>query len=112
MAMTPQREAAASEMFEYGEALIAEKRSRPRDDMLSVVIHAELPDEETPSLTDGELSAFFSLLFSAGAETTRHAIAGAMLAFIERPDQLALLRDDQRLLSGAGCPPLNWLGDD
>jgi cytochrome P450 len=108
MAMTPQKGAAIGEMFEYGEALIAEKRSRPRDDMLSVVIHAELPDEETPSLTDGELSAFFSLLFSAGAETTRHAIAGAMLAFIERPDELALLRGDERLLPGAIEEILRW----
>ncbi len=40
LAMTPQREAAVSEMFDYGEALIAEKRRRPGDDMLSVVIHA------------------------------------------------------------------------
>ncbi len=49
--------------------------------MLSTVIHAELPDEDPPRLSDDELSAFFSLLFSAGAETTRNAIAGAMLAF-------------------------------
>jgi cytochrome P450 len=108
LAMTPQREAAVSEMFEYGEALIAEKRRRPRDDMLSVVIHAELPDEDPSSLTDGELSAFFSLLFSAGAETTRNAIAGAMLAFTERPEQLALLRHDDGLLARATEEILRW----
>jgi cytochrome P450 len=108
LAMTPQREAAVSEMFDYGEALIAEKRRRPRDDMLSVVIHAELPDEDPPSLTDGELSAFFSLLFSAGAETTRNAIAGAMLSLIERPDQLALLREDDGLLARATEEILRW----
>jgi cytochrome P450 len=108
MAMTPQREAAVTEMFEYGEALIAEKRRRPRDDMLSVVIHAALPDEDPPTLTDGELSAFFSLLFSAGAETTRNAIAGAMLAFMERPHQLALLRDNDELLTTATEEILRW----
>jgi cytochrome P450 len=108
LAMTPQREAAVSEMFDYGEALIAEKRRRPGDDMLSVVIHAELPDEDPPSLTDGELSAFFSLLFSAGAETTRNAIGGALLAFIERPDQLAQLREDDRLLPRATEEILRW----
>ena len=66
----------------------SEKRAHPRQDMLSTVIHAELPDAEPPRLSDDELSAFFSLLFSAGAETTRNAIAGAMLAFVEWPEQL------------------------
>ncbi|HEX4176089.1 MAG TPA: cytochrome P450, partial [Acidimicrobiales bacterium] len=60
--------------------------------MLSAVIHAELTDEDPPRLSAEELSAFFSLLFSAGAETTRNAIAGAMLAFLDWPEQLALLR--------------------
>ena len=46
LAMTPDRERAVTEMFEYGQALIAQKRAHPGDDMLSVVIHAELTDEE------------------------------------------------------------------
>ena len=48
--------------------------------MLSVVVHAELPDEDPPALTDIELYMFFSLLFAAGSETTRNAIAGGLLA--------------------------------
>jgi cytochrome P450 len=101
MAMNPQRAAAASDLFEYGAALIDEKRRHPRDDMLSVVIHAQLADENPPALTDGELSAFFSLLFSAGAETTRNAIAGSLLAFMEDPQQLTALREDAGLLPSA-----------
>jgi cytochrome P450 len=92
LAMTPEREAASGLLFEYGAALIGEKRSHPGDDMLSTVIHAELANVDPPRLRDDELSAFFSLLFAAGAETTRNAIAGAMLAFLEWPGQLRLLR--------------------
>jgi cytochrome P450 len=92
LSMTPERAAAVGFLSEYGAALISEKRATPRSDMLSTVIHAELPDADPPRLRDEELSAFFSLLFSAGAETTRNAVAGAMLAFLEWPDQLALLR--------------------
>jgi cytochrome P450 len=92
LAMTPQRQAALDRMYEYGRALIEERRADPRSDMLSAVVHAELPDEDPPRLSDDELSAFFSLVFSAGAETTRNAIAGAMLACIDWPDQLELLR--------------------
>jgi cytochrome P450 len=108
MAMTPRREAAVTDLYAYGVALIEEKRRNPRDDMLSVVVHAELVDEDPPSLTDGELSAFFQLLFSAGAETTRHAIAGAVLALHERPDQLAALRQDEDLLPSAVEEILRW----
>ncbi len=76
--------------------------------MLSTVIHAELPDAEPPRLSDDELSAFFSLLFSAGAETTRNAIAGAMLAFAEWPEQLSLLRSGRVAIETAVEEILRW----
>lgn len=108
LAMTPGRQAAVDRMYEYGRALIEERRAEPRPDMLSAVIHAELLDEEPSRLSDDELSAFFSLLFSAGAETTRNAIAGAMLAFLEWPDQLALLRAEQVPMTAAVEEILRW----
>jgi len=108
MAMTPARERAATHMFEYGVALIEEKRRQPRSDMLSAVITAELPDEDPPALTDGELSAFFQLLFAAGAETTRNAIAGSLIAFMEYPEQLRALRADEGLLASAVEEILRW----
>jgi cytochrome P450 len=108
MAMSPRRQAAVEEMHEYGIALIDERRRAPRDDMLSAVIHAELPDEDPPRLSEDELSAFFSLLFSAGSETTRNAVAGAMLAFIDAPEQLALLRAEPGLMGAAVEEILRW----
>ena len=108
LAMTPQRQAALDRMYEYGRDLIDKKRADPGPDMLSAVIHAELPDEEPPRLSDDELSAFFSLLFSAGAETTRNAIAGAMLAFLEWPDQLELLRAGRVPMKSAVEEILRW----
>lgn len=101
-------EAGRRRMFTYGNELIAEKRARPGDDMLSIVVHATLDDADPPRLTDGELYAFFSLLFSAGAETTRNAIAGGLLALAERPDQLQQLRDDPSLLPTAVEEIIRW----
>jgi cytochrome P450 len=95
-------------MLEYAAALIAAKRAAPSDDMLSVVVHASLPDVDPPQLTDLELYAFFSLLFAAGSETTRHAISGGVLALVERPDQLAALRSDPDLLSSTIEEVLRW----
>jgi cytochrome P450 len=99
---------AQARMLEYGAELIAAKRSQPTDDMLSLVVHATLRDVDPPTLTDVELSSFFSLLFAAGSETTRNAIAGGLLALGERPDQLDALRGDPGLLPAAIEEMLRW----
>jgi cytochrome P450 len=95
-------------MLDYCADLVAAKRTAPTDDMLSVVVHASLPDVEPAQLTDVELYAFFSLLFAAGAETTRHAISGGVLALLEQPAQLADLRAEPALLAPAIEEVLRW----
>ncbi len=101
--MTP--EEAGTRMYTYGQELIAAKRAEPTDDMLSVVANATL---DSQALSDLELYLFFSLLFSAGAETTRNAVAGGLLALAEHPDQLAALRADPSLLSTAVEEMVRW----
>jgi cytochrome P450 len=51
---------------------------------------------------------FFSLLFAAGAETTRNAIAGGVAALLAHPDQLDALRRDPDLLPTAIEEVLRW----
>jgi cytochrome P450 len=105
---TPESQEAHAWMYDYGSRLIAEKRARPADDMLSMVVHARLPDEEPAALSDAELYAFFNLLFAAGSDTTRNAIAGGVHALLEAPDQLAVLRDDPAVLGTAVEEMLRW----
>ncbi|ODR26372.1 cytochrome P450 [Mycolicibacterium porcinum] len=100
-------EEAGSRMYTYGQELIAAKRADPTDDMLSVVANA-FREDEAAALSDLELYLFFSLLFSAGAETTRNAVAGGLLALIENPSQLALLRADLTELPTAIEEMVRW----
>jgi len=100
--------AATGRLLSYAEALIAEKRRRPGDDMLSVVIHAELPGEAAPRLGDDELRNFFMLLFTAGSETTRKAIAGAALELAALPEQLALLQREPARIPVAVEEIVRW----
>lgn len=72
----------ASHIRRYAQSIIEKKRARPRDDILSVIVHAEF-EADGSTLTDYELRSFFSLLFPAGAETTTRAISGGMLALLE-----------------------------
>jgi cytochrome P450 len=104
----PDTEAARARMREYGDELIAHKRAHPADDMLSIVVHATLDDADPPTLTDTELYSFFSLLFTAGSETTRNGIAGGLLALAERPDQWDRLRTDPGRLPTAVEEVLRW----
>ena len=101
-------EDAGSRMFAYGTELIAAKRAQPTDDMLSVVANATVDDADAPSLSDLELYMFFSLLFSAGAETTRNGVAGGLLALAQNPDQYRRLQGDPELLPTAIEEMIRW----
>jgi cytochrome P450 len=98
-------EDAGSRMYSYGQELIASKRASPTDDMLSVVANATVDEDR---LSDLELYLFFSLLFSAGAETTRNAVAGGLLALADNPSQFDALRSDLELLPTAVEEMVRW----
>jgi cytochrome P450 len=76
--------------------------------MLSLVVHASLPGAEPPALTDAELQAFFTLAFAAGADTTRNAAAGGLLALIEAPAEWAKLVADPCLVPTAVEEIVRW----
>jgi cytochrome P450 len=100
-------EEAGSRMYTYGQELIASKRAQPTDDMLSVVANAALADD-AQAMSDLELYLFFSLLFSAGAETTRNAVAGGLLALANHMEQLRTLREDLDMLPTAVEEMVRW----
>jgi len=91
----------------YADSLVERKRRDPADDILSIIVHAQL-DDGSPQLSNLELRAFFNLLFPAGAETTRSAIAGGMLALIENPGELERLRENPDLMKTAGEEIVRW----
>jgi len=104
---TEQSRAAGENAQQYAAELVARKRREPGDDVLSVVAHAELPGEDPPRLTEMELRVFFSLLFVAGSETTRKAIAGGVQALVET-GQWATLRGEPGLLPTAAEEIVRW----
>jgi cholest-4-en-3-one 26-monooxygenase len=98
-------EVAAAEIYAYCDAVAADRRANPREDIMSVLVHAELDGER---LDDLELNLFFVTLVVAGNETTRNLINHSMLAFLEHPEQAQRLRDDPSLWSTAVDECLRW----
>lgn len=103
-------QAAQAAMFEYGTALVAEKRRTPGDDMLSAVVHGTIADGDGAAAppTDLEALMFFNLLIAAGSETTRNSLAVGLLALIEHPDAWAALQRDATLMPTAVEEILRW----
>lgn len=102
-------QAALLEMYQYGCKLIAEKRSHPAEDFLSVIASGNLPEDQgEPPLRDYEREVFVNLLSLAGTEPTRNVIAVGVLALAERPDQWQALRADRSLLDGAIEEMMRW----
>ena len=89
---------AAAEMYMYANQLAAERRDRPGDDLVSVLMNAEVEGER---ITELEFDLFFVLLAVAGNETTRNLISGGMLALLEHPAERAkLIADPSKIPTG------------
>jgi len=87
-----------TEIIEYVNAQIEERRSSPRDDLVSALMDAEVEGEK---LNELEIATFFVLLMSAGNDSTRATYSATMLALLQDPEQLALLRARPELIENA-----------
>ena len=99
--------AASEEMDAYMLNLISERRSDPRDDLLSDLIAAE---EEGDRLSTDELLSMANALLLAGTDTTRNQLACAVALFAQHPDQFELLRNNPELTPGAVEEVMRCLG--
>ena len=93
------------EMFMYAGGLAEERRKEPRDDIMTVLLNAEVDGER---MSDMDFNLFFMLLSVAGNETTRNAIAHGMNAFLDNPDQYQSLVDDPSLINTAVEEIVRW----
>ena len=104
--------AVSAEMNDYLTAMLEERASEPRDDLLTRLMNAEIDGER---LTQADILGFFQGLLLAGSETTTNLINNAILCLIENPGQMALLEASPGLLPSAieevlrYRSPLQWM---
>jgi cytochrome P450 len=82
----------------YLRALVDDRRTRPRDDLVSALVQAEDADGQ---LSGDELLAMITILLIAGHETTVNLIASGTLALLQHPEQLQRLRGEPELMPPA-----------
>ncbi|HDR7545133.1 cytochrome P450 [Bacillus cereus] len=87
-----------SEFITYLQYLVDIKRKEPKEDLVSALILAE---SEGHKLSARELYSMIMLLIVAGHETTVNLITNTVLALLENPNQLQLLKDNPKLIDSA-----------
>jgi nocardicin N-oxygenase len=90
--------AAVDELSDYLSDLIELRRAEPRDDLISVLVHARDADNR---LSEQELVTLCGTLLGAGYENVANAIANCTLLLTERPARLARLHAEPRLVPAA-----------
>jgi cholest-4-en-3-one 26-monooxygenase len=98
--------AALGAMYGYSEDLCQRRRETPGEDLMSVLLDAEVAGERLDQM---DLNLFFMLLHNAGSETTRNLVTGGILALLQNPDQLARLQQDPSLVPVAVEEMLRWV---
>lgn len=97
--------AASQRLKEYFQAIIEERRVRPRDDLISDLVHAEL---EGTRLSDEAILGFLRLLLPAGVETTYRLLGNLLFALLSDEEQLEAVRARRSLLPAAIEEALRW----
>lgn len=90
------RLAAFGESRAYMAELVARQRAEPGEELLGMLVR-----EHGHDLSDQELISIGALLLIAGHETTANMLALGTALLLQRPDQLALMRDDPEITEQA-----------
>ena len=98
--------AVVSDFFAYFTELTHARRRDPQDDLTSVVANAIIDGQP---LTDMQTISYYVIAATAGHDTTSASMAGGMLALIENPSQLQLLKKHPELINSAVDEMIRWV---
>jgi cytochrome P450 len=102
---TAENMAQSAELLGYFGGVLDERRQRPGDDLISLLVHSEIDGER---LAEFDLLMFCLTLLVAGNDTTRNLLSHGALALATYPDQRAQLAQDPALMPRAVEEMLRW----
>jgi cytochrome P450 len=107
------RLAASRAVEDYIGPLVAERRAHGGEDLLGLLVQAQVPDDTDADvgrepLSDKELADFVRLLIVAGASTVLRGYGVLAFGLLSDPGQLRAVRDDRSLIPQAIEEALRW----
>jgi cytochrome P450 len=97
--------AALGELRDYFLPFVAERRSEPRDDLVSALVTSE---DRGKRLDDEDVFSFVRLLLPAGIETTYRSLGNLIVGLLTHPEQLEAVKDHPELRTAAIEEGLRW----
>jgi cholest-4-en-3-one 26-monooxygenase len=85
---------------------VAQRQARPTDDLMSLLVHAEVDGDR---LSPDDVLHESLLILVGGDETTRHVISGGVEQLLLNPDQRRTLVDDPSKITVAVEEMLRWV---
>jgi len=94
--------------------IVEARRAEPRDDLISVLVQAELTDEhgDRHVLSDLDILSFSWLLLSAGSGTTWKQMGITLVAMLEQPEWIEAVRADRVALDAIVEESARWMPTD
>ena len=105
-AQTPEAAAeVVADFNRYFTQLTEDRRANPTDDLATLIANGKIDGEPLPDL---ETFGYYTIVATAGHDTTSAAMAGGLEALIENPDQLARLQAEPELIPNAVEEMIRW----
>lgn len=93
------------DFYTYFSELTADRRANPTDDLATLIANGQIDGEPMPDL---ETMGYYTIVATAGHDTTSSAMAGGMQALIDHPDQFARLQAEPDLMANAVEEMIRW----
>lgn len=95
-----------AEFFKYFTSLTEDRRKNPTNDVATLIANAKVDGEQIGHL---EAMSYYTIIATAGHDTTASSTAGGMLALIENPQELKKLVENPSLMPLAVDESIRWV---
>lgn len=92
--------------FEFFAPIIEECRANPSDSLASVIANAEIDGEQ---IGLEAVLGYYLIICTAGHDTTSYSTTGGLLALMQHPEQMQMLKDNPDLIPSAVEEMIRWV---
>jgi cytochrome P450 len=97
--------AVVADFAAYFRVISADRRAHPRDDLATLIANAEIDGQP---ISDIEATGYYTIVATAGHDTTSSSTAGAIEALARDPAEFARVKADPSLIPGLVDEAVRW----
>lgn len=97
--------AVVADFAAYFRVISADRRAHPRDDLATLIANAEIDGQP---ISDIEATGYYTIVATAGHDTTSSSTAGALEALARDPAEFARVKADPTLIPGLVDEAVRW----